>query len=903
MRKMMLRSWAAVLLSSGFAMAQTNWIENSAIRAAVSREYPLVAAYERKDAGRFLGAEENARWTISVIRPDRSEATIPPSGVSITPTMADDHAAYQFTCRLDGSEAVSFLATISLEGDQVVYRIGQIRPAEGYRLRRVDFGRAIRVAMASDAPEAMVAGGRIDRQTTCFYENPGSAKPRSESATDIFMLCQEKAVAVGYNNLVVDPWRARSGPSDGTLAEFHCPPFTQTVWAGKGESYTTGTVSDEFICRIGILADRSGDGEIDWRDGASFIRDNLPGGVPLFQDWLVYSAGIDFDKDLDTIKSLYNFLDGRRLMCSHNGWQYWGWDSEYPAYMEPSDERGGRAAMYNLMREAPKYRAIVSIIHNWDDAYKHSPAWDEKLIMRKADQSLQEATAWAGGRSYRTGHFKMVHQGFADKVIDGLVAQGARIRMFSDVLSTSGERIDYDKDMPCDALATLVLGKFKIIEMLKERGIALASESVTWPYIGKLTSAHSLPLGISDKPEEIPLAPFVLHGKIAYQVMGRAPYGPDSMLAGVDNQTGWDADGYYMWHLVLAKYADKPMTNYTRKDGVFRSEFGPGTFVQWNANDKTFQVVVDGKLIATDSASFTAKQTANVCLAYVRGKKHPMYADRAEQVHRFPRPAGWDDPSQLIVHRLSSGPEMKVNASTFVALEGDEIVMRLSKGTPYRVCYGQAAYEADRKLRETPLEQPNITWPEDVVLQTTPPGPRPNWVRATTRPELKGSTLYVGCGAKFPTIERSRQHAADIIASKIQWAVRQTFVHRSRDYQQRLGITTQNMGFDNWNLGIDEPYEVFSAENLLKRGDVQWYTEKLEDKNPQLGEKGPHVAYKVFAAVPVSTQELHDIYVLAIRNNLDKAKTALSAEPNSEKLQKRVQIWTVMLEQESQKRD
>lgn len=874
------------------AAQQTVVLRNDAVEATVLADYPLVREYRRIDAGAvFPGAEPDARWTIRVIRPDRTIATIPADGVTVRPGEGSDaRRSYAFDCRLDGRPAVTFRATIELDGDQVVHRIDDIAPADGFRLREVDFGRAIRVGLPAAAPEPAVCGGNLDRDRDAYFLEDPTARARAERAIDMIMLLQRGAVAAGYNNLVVSPWRfASRGAADGVAAEFWCPPFVHTVWAGTGERYVTGTVTEAFVGRIGVLGDRGGDGAVDWRDGAGFIRDQLPGGVPLFQDWLRYEAGVDFGTDLDVIRRMYHFTDGRRRLCIHAGWQYWGWDSEYPAYMEPSDERGGRAALYELMREAPKYRAIVTLIHNWDDAYRHSPSWDEAIVMRNEDQSLWEVTAWAGGRSFRTGHVKMVQSGWADRVLDGLVAQGARMRTFSDVLSTSGERVDYDRDMPADALASLVLGKFAILDLARQRGLVTGSESVTWPYVGRICAAHSMPLGISTRESEVPLGPFVLHGKLAYQ--GSA-LRPESYLAGTDNNVGWNGDAIYLWHLVLAQYADRPMTNYTREDGVFRSEFGgPETFVEWNRPAGALRVVVDGRLVFNGEASFVPKETPDVFLAYSRA---------GDAAHRFPKPAGWTDPSKLLVHRLSDGPEQAVNARTFVELDGEEIVLRLSAGTPYRICYGQEAYAADRRLRETPLEPPTITWPLDEVIETSNAAARPDWIRMTTRTEPEGATLVVGAGAKFPALEASRRHAASIVARKIAWSVRQTYVYRSRDYENELGIRAGDMGFDNWNLGIDEPLERYTVEYLESRPDARWYWEKLQDNDPQLD--APRVVYKAFVAIELTAEELHDLYVLALRNQLEAARAALAAgEGSAEQLRNRVRLWEHILSREPQR--
>lgn len=858
------------------------WLAAGPVRALVSARYPLVLRYERTGVAAFDGAAPDARWSATVIRPDRAQVSAPVEELA-PPSLTRVRARYRLGCVDRGKVVVRFAASITVRVDQVVYQIGAVECAPGYLLRQIDFGRAIQVALPRSAGSATVCGGTLGRDPGAYFLRSAADLPTVERALDMVMLCQRGCAAVGYNNLVIHPWRfARQRQSEATA--FWCPPYTKTVVAGAGSTYTTAPMPG-FLCRIGLLGDRNADGQVDWQDGAAFIHDSLPGGVPLFQEYTRYEAGDDFDAFRDVVRRLYYITDGRPQLCLHAAWQYWGWDSEYPAYMQPNDELGGREALYRLMREAPKYRCVVSLIHNFDDSYKASPAWNESIVMRRSDQSLVEATAWAGGRSYINGPWKMVRLGWAKRVIDGLTAQGARVRIFSDVLSAVPERVDEDRQMPSDALANLVLGKFRILDMLRARGIIVGSESVTWPFVGRICTAHSMPLGISERPEEVPLGPFVLHGKMAYQAWSS---GPDTLLAGVDDTTGWDNDRIYLWSMVLEQYAHKPMTRYTRRNGLFRTEFGRGTYVEWRRGWPGARVVVDGRLIANGESSFIPKRTPNVFLAY----------SRSATPQRYPRPKGWTDPTRLLAYRLSDGPQERVDSRSVVRFDGGDLVLTLQPHTPYRICYGRAAYLADKKLRETPFPQPCITWPVEKVLSSAPAGGRPPWVRRSTRVNPPGAALYVGCGAAFPTLEQSREHAASIVARKVAWEVRQKYVSRSREYERQTGIDGARMGFDNWNLGVDEPLTIYSLARISSMPGVRWYVERILDRNPQW--PAPRVMYRAFVAVPVTESDLHNVYVTAIRNNLESARSDLAGgKGNRSQLEARIKLWSLMLDQES----
>lgn len=894
--KPLLTTIAALALLAGAGFGQeTLTLENDQVRVTLARDFPLVLRYEHVPSGTvFDGAEPDARWSIDMISPDRQVVHVGPADIRCgqgSPSVAEGEQLvdYLIAPLVDGQDVAGIYWQILLDGPQVVQRVKVIAHGEGYTLGTIDFGQSIRVALPAEAAQPMAGGGSLGRhESTYFWHDPTEHDARGGDAIDmVFLADGDRAIAAGYNDLLYQPWRYRSR-GDDTPAEFWCAPFVHHVPAGAGEHYNNVGVHDEqFAVRIGLLDDYSGDGEVDWCDAAAFIRDMLAEhrpSVPLFQDWLRYEAGTDFYEFIDVMRRMGNEIDHRRQLCLHAGWQYWGWDSEYPAYMEPADELGGRAGLYALMRAAPEHRGIVSLIHNFDDAYLHSPAWDESLIMRREDQSLFDATAWAGGRSYIMGPYKMVELGWAERVIDGLVAQGARLRLFSDVLSAVPWRVDADRNMPAGGWANLA-AKLQIVRLMQDRGLTLGSETVTWPFVGYLCTAHSMPLGISGRDDDIPLGPFVLHSKMAYQSWSR---GPTTLLAGTDNNTGWDLDAIYTWHYVLAAYADKQMTDFTRDGSALRTDFGPGTHVLWDRPNDVLDVVVDDRLIYNGQAVMVPKETPNVYLAYVHSR-----AERDE--HRFALPPGWADPDELVMHRLTAEGEEPVDAANFVAFDGGEIVIRISKGTPFRICYGRDAYEADREIRQTPLSPPTITWPEDELLEASDPGGRPEWVRIATRTHPEGATLYVGAGAKMDTLEASRAHAASIIASKIQWVVRQGWVETSRAYERELGLDAGAMGYDNWNLGRDAALEIFTLGTIGDLDGVRWYWEHVLDRNPQLPE--PREAYKAFVAVPLTGEQLHAVYLRAIELNLQRARAAVAAgEGDRRQLDNRVRIWEHMLQ-------
>src|SRR5207237_7441732 len=53
--------------------------------------------------------------------------------------------------------------------------------------------------------------------------------------------------------------------------------------------------------------------------------------------------------------------------------------------------------------KAKAYNCIATLSDNYDDAYRSSPAWDEKIIARRPDGELWESRNWTGENSYIIG--------------------------------------------------------------------------------------------------------------------------------------------------------------------------------------------------------------------------------------------------------------------------------------------------------------------------------------------------------------------------------------------------------------------------------------------------------------------------------------------------------------------
>jgi hypothetical protein len=879
--------WLAAILI--FACAQTRTpaaepitLENGIIRISVNPDVPRVLLYHHKPTGgEVLGSLGRGEPEVVLLTPDGSRKSF--AWRDVRRSIETKESAVVFRCAAGGDEgkAVPFEWRIELDQNEIVTRIVPGKGAADWRFDRLRFGDDPVIRVTADVPGSKICGGWLGRTSygssgAYFLKaaGVGAVSKGDRGATlDLGMVMTDKIVAAIHNNVLLEPLRFANDKTDAA------------IWNGEFRYAVKSVNLDPFQSRVALLTDYSGDGAVDWKDGAAWIRDQLPGGVPLHQEYTHYMNGEDFEKFIPVARRLFYVTDGRPQICLHAAWQYWGWDSEYPAYMEPNDELGGREGLYKLMQEVRPYGCIVTLIHNFDDAYMDSPAWDPDIICRRQDGSLWDATWWAGGKSYIISQYKHVKKGTALDCINGLVAQGCEKQIFSDVMSAVPKRENFDKNDPHDGLENLVLGKYRIIEELRKHGISMNSETVTYPFVGKIMGAHSMPLGISDNPEEVPVGPFVLHGKMSYKVWN---WGPQSLVAGTDNECGFDLDQLYLWAMVLERYADKPMTDYQRSGGVFRTNFGPNTFVQWDKNKREIRVVVDGRLIHDGDSSLLPKKTPDVFLAYTRTGRTMTY----------PKPKNWTDGKELIVLDVNeNGPAERVE-NKHVKFEGDNLTINIPARQPFKLAYGEKALAADEKaIAAVALPPKKLAWGLDEVLETVPAKTeRPDWIRAATRPRPPaGTTLYVGCGAKQPTVEATKKHAASILARKIGYYVRQHFVNRSRQYEEAAGASTDKIGYDLWNLGLDAAQKRFTVAFLEKVKDAQWYLEKRRQFDGA-------ILWKAFVALPVTDKQLHEVYLDDVAAQLAVARDALNRGAGDRgRLTLRVKVLQAILDGEKEK--
>ena len=173
---------------------------------------------------------------------------------------------------------------------------------------------------------------------------------------------------------------------------------------GKGEPHNCGgastpnlLVEDPSASRFDFLA--TGATPLTWLDAAKLVRSRMPRiPNPYYHDRYIYGirvdepnfpkAGATFVQCEEIIRMVRNLTDGAPQLTHLWGWQFRGKDTGYPAVNVVDERLGGYDAMMQLKDRAKALNTDVSLSDNYDDAYRSSPAWDERMIARRPDGGL-----------------------------------------------------------------------------------------------------------------------------------------------------------------------------------------------------------------------------------------------------------------------------------------------------------------------------------------------------------------------------------------------------------------------------------------------------------------------------------------------------------------------------------
>jgi hypothetical protein len=107
-----------------------------------------------------------------------------------------------------------------------------------------------------------------------------------------------------------------------------------------------------------------------------------------------------FNEAAQVAEHFKNDLRLDRVLFTLGGWIHRGYDNQHPDILPTAPECGGDKAFSDCARRVLNLGYLFCLHDNYQDIYRDSPSWSEKLIIKNDDGKLVRGGRWAGGQAY-----------------------------------------------------------------------------------------------------------------------------------------------------------------------------------------------------------------------------------------------------------------------------------------------------------------------------------------------------------------------------------------------------------------------------------------------------------------------------------------------------------------------
>ncbi|HWR37439.1 MAG TPA: endo-alpha-N-acetylgalactosaminidase family protein [Clostridia bacterium] len=666
--------------------------------------------YRLSNGARLRGDQSSGRVAVAICQRAQWKFTnleIVPEKVKATQQQAD----FRYRAMDQGKLAGSFMLRYMLDAATLHVTLEDVQEQNGYELIDVKLPRLVTVC--EEDGDGWLAhgddGGNLAQlskakpgvlRRNSFWGNVLSTLPVVMVGTDRALCAQEVTAFMDGTELHVDGEQGRRRVSLGTTKTFRvngrdCYDMNlgKEVPCVAGNSRTPNLiVGQKSSCRLDFIAARPG-ATVDWLDGAKLVRNRIAKSPTEYYDnRFVYGIRCDeptWEKPLSTfqeceqlIQEVAALTDNWAQVVHLWGWQYRGKDTGYPAIDEVDERIGGYDGLMKLMSAGRERNCTVTFSDNYDDAYRSSPAWNPDLIARRPDQELWKSRNWTGEDSYILGMAKYVKAAGLARVDRTCEKYKLRETTHVDVLSYFAVRNDWDTANPASGYKNLVEGRYKILEQFAKHGVDVSSETVRYPFIGKVsfywTMPNPQPCPFDGKP--IPMLPtiyrqsgvwgFGLKGELLDRLLQVFFYNaaPHVMFhAATDRRQITDL--FYFAMAPWFRIHKRNVEGYRREGDrtVIDLEGNSRVDINWKA--KTYAIFADGAEIARTFATFCPMGDDRIA----------FYAQQSGELSAA-LPSGWRT-EKIAAFALFTGQAERVDHR----VESGKVVVQVPAGRPVLV--------------------------------------------------------------------------------------------------------------------------------------------------------------------------------------------------------------------------
>ena len=385
---------------AGLDLTQYDSIASETMKVYIGKTFPVVARYQiLKDGGevkdQYFRGNETKLNTVAI------------NGIKIEPTVTVEEEGKDFrvySMHVENTENninLDMKIKVSVEGNNLTWEVTELNKAEGSaKIATIDVPGLNLLTVDAVEEGANFAGAQTSTTTTSsgdvFIDFENGFLP---SKTDSYLygfLTNSKLSAGLFSNseaegdkrvvrnngadtmsLTSAPWYYELGDKNGQKA------------AAKYEEYP---VSDLPCTKVAIAADKNGDGDIDWNDGALAFRDimNIPYGSEVIKDMVNYRIVMNFASmasnpyltTADNIKKVYLATDGLPQSVMLKGYGNEGHDSANSEYADIAEREGGVEDFQDLIKIAHDYNTEIGVHVNAQEIYPEAPSFNENMLQK-----------------------------------------------------------------------------------------------------------------------------------------------------------------------------------------------------------------------------------------------------------------------------------------------------------------------------------------------------------------------------------------------------------------------------------------------------------------------------------------------------------------------------------------
>lgn len=213
------------------------------------------------------------------------------------------------------------------------------------------------------------------------------------------------------------------------------------------------------------------------------------------------------------------------------GWNRAGYDREHIDMWPPAEKAGGTEGLARASRKVREDGYIFSLHDNYQDIYPDSPSYDEGLVMKHPDGSVQLGGIWDGGLCRLVCSSQAL--ALADKVIDQVEAHTEVNSYYLDTTTSAPLYECYDENHPMTRAEDRA-NKRAILEKLRDKGWIVGAEAgVDWavPVAAFFEGMPGAAVGLNHGAESadfgmmVPLFNLVYHDAVVCYWQHGQPYG------------------------------------------------------------------------------------------------------------------------------------------------------------------------------------------------------------------------------------------------------------------------------------------------------------------------------------------------------------------------------------------